>query len=140
MKLQLSKSVTFEPSFNGNLELPENERIRITLLPLDQNGFITTSVALIELGIESARKEAESGAASDQIKKAVVSLEQARGVRNLFCDVVSKNIERIENLEINGAPATVDDLIREAVLLPLVIEITSKASDISNLTDEDVKN
>lgn len=51
--------------------------------------------------------------------------------------IFDKYVRNIENLNVNGKPATVADLANIAQLLPLAADLMTRLTDISNLSEAD---
>lgn len=135
MDIQYSKSVTFRPTFKGNLELPADKQIVIELTPLAQDEFSIFATGVVQSNMHEVAEDDKSG-----VKKAVLSLEVASKFRDLYLQYGKAHVVSITGLRVNGADVNADTVATETPLLGLVVEIVNKLWEISNLTDEDEKN
>lgn len=155
MKITQSKSVLFKPTWGGNLELPPEQQFALTLKPLNRAQYFGAMNEMLSI----SQKQKDSSTEDDEDKQALVktnidkmsddqrrelakyALETSENVAAIYTRFgLSSNVVAIHNLTINEQPASVEQLIEEPIFAGLIVELTSKLIEISNISEIDAKN
>lgn len=127
MKVKFTVSQRFEPEWEGNRELPEDERISMTLCPLDLASLVELSDAFRAAGASENNTE--------------VSQTDMMPVLNQFKHVLPQCVTDFKGLSNqDGTAIGVEQIIKYAHFTSLAVEILMKIVEISSPSDSDVKN
>lgn len=126
MKINFSREVTFTPTWRGNDQLPEGEKITSKLTVMNIQDFIEA----VEF-ISSAK-----GTATVDEK----TLVQTKGLLEAAQKLLPKYVKIVNLLDENGADLSTEVVVSNATLLNLTAELFMKLVEISQPSDIDVKN
>lgn len=127
MKVLFSLVREYTPEFNGNRELPEAEQCKATLKTLE-------SLDLLELADAMERQGLEGTVDTGKMK--------AGDIKSLVSEVgrLLPKYVTVTNLEGSDGPISVEVLVAYPEFMELAIELLLQLSNISQPTEDDIKN
>ena len=132
MKVQFSREVEFTPSWNGNKHLPDDEKIIVTLKPLEMEDLIKLMDTLQEA----------SGGEIDRESLTAVSGQNIGGIRLLITacgDLIPRYCE-IDGLEDDSGPVLTKEIVKFPYYMELCAEILSELAEVSMPNEVEEKN
>ncbi len=127
MKVKFSLITDFTPEWNGNRELPEAEQCKVTLKTLESMDLLELADALERQGIEG---EVDT---STMTSKDIKSLLKETG--RLLPKYVT-----IEGIEGDDGPVTLEQIVTYPDFMELAVELLMQLANISQPTEDDIKN
>lgn len=124
MKVKFTRSATYVPEWNGNKELPEKEQISVDIRPMEFGDLLEFFDAI---GGAQAAMEGSTQLDTSAILKIAPS-------------VLSKYVDKVENLEDGDGPVQLHDLMKYPVFMGLASEIIMEIAKISTPQEEAEKN
>lgn len=132
MKVQFSREVMYYPEWNGNLDLPENERVLVKLHPLKMGDLVSLMDVLQEASIGTVDPQSLTALDGRDVGE-LKQLVEACG------DLIPKYAV-VENLEDDTGPVNQDTLVNFPYFMELSAEILAKLAEVSMPTEVEEKN
>lgn len=127
MRVKFSLITDFTPEWNGNRDLPEAEQVKATLKTLESMDLLELADALERQGLEGEVDTAKM--TSKDIKSLL--LETGR--------LLPKYVT-IEGIEGDDGPITLEQIVTYPDFMELAVELLMQLANISQPTEDDVKN
>lgn len=135
MKVKFSNEVTFIPTWKGNDTATEANQFRVIVKPLEMNDLIDL---LDVLGSVDKDKLASVGDEPSE-ENAKEALDQSKEMLKQCGHLVPKYC-KVENLEGENGPVSIQDVVTYPFFMQLSIEILMQMAVISMPTETDEKN
>lgn len=127
MRVKFSLITDFTPEWNGNKELPEDEQCKATLKTLENMDLLEFADSLERQGLEG---EVDT---STMTSKDIKSLLRETG--RLLPKYVT-----IEGIEGDDGPVTLEQIVTYPDFMELAVELLMQLANISQPTEDDIKN
>lgn len=128
MKVKFSKSVRFEPTFGGNLNLKPEERFAAELSVLTTGDLLNVMDAFQSSGIEGT------------VDTDKIDVTAMRALLKLVPELLPRYVAVSNFQSEDGKDITIKDIVESSVFLPLQVELLLQLSVISTPTDQSEKN
>ena len=133
MKVAFSRAVDYTPEWRGNRDLPEQERCKIILKPLEMADLVLLMDKLQEASGGTVDQESLTALAE------ATTTEQIRGLIDTCGELVPTHCEVI-NLEDASGNISAEDIVRFPFYMELTAELLSELANISMPNEEEEKN
>lgn len=128
-KVKFSREVKFTPTWDGNAELPVDERFTVTLKVAPMEALLSMVSDMQEIGMS---------------KDGVIDTEKlGKSSTQAILDTINEllpSYATVNDLEADDGPVTIGDVCSYGTFLPLAAEILAKLAEISSPTEADQKN
>lgn len=129
MKIEFSTIIPYTPTWKGNDQLPENERITCKLKVLEMGALLSLVDAFSAAGLEG------------QVDTEKVKGDKIEKVLGQFGSLIPQHVEDFTGLyNASGEAISVDDVVKYPVFLNLGLELLMKLAEISSPKDDDEGN
>jgi hypothetical protein len=123
VKVNFKKSVPFTPEWNDNKKLPEADQLHLTLSPLDVGEALHLMATLQDGGFDSG-----------EVK--TLKVEQSKALIESCGKYIPAHVTEVRGNE----DFDMEDVVKYLAFMTLAAEILFKLIEISQPTEQDVKN
>ncbi len=127
MKVKFSLSSDFTPEWNKNKELPEGEQCKAVLRTLESMDLLELADALERQGLEG------------EVDTSTMSTANIRSLLSETGRLLPKYVE-ITGIEGDEGPITLEQIVTYPDFMELAVELLMQLANISQPTEDDVKN
>jgi len=127
MKVSFSLTSEFIPEWNKNRELPEAEQCKATLKTLESMDLLELADALERQGLEGT------------VDTATMSSKDIKALLSETGRLLPKYVT-IEGIEGDDGPITLEQVVTYPDFMELAVELLMQLANISQPTEDDIKN